>query len=304
MNIIISNCQYYVKISLTRRIQQKNFSRFIQTTSLYNIHIYMKTRSKKINVIICQFRRENIFKRKNPTKEFSTAYELQITSLCCIIFPSEVTLIRASSSNGARAFRFGGTCHDDATGGGISIRNPSSPPPTFSTPLHNPLLLDVLPQPLFRSTAPFSISCPPTLASRGKPGLLSSQKPSESSRSLRSSEISARARDRCTRVHSRMMQRGRESSFLFPLTTIVADLRPLSLYNRMHSRTRGCRVFVHPYVDSGDEFFITSACFHHFGMLRRQTLIADSLTNSRNRIIPCKKFKSLFYRLSFVIRKE
>lgn len=140
--------------------------------------------------------------------------------------PQRVIIHRASSSNGARAFRFGGTCHDDATGGSrISIRNPSSPP-SFSLPLHNPPLLDILPRPLFRSAAPFSIPCPPTLTSGGKPGLLSSRKPSESSGSLRSSEISARAHDRCTRVHSRMMQRGRES-VLFPLTTIVADLRPL-----------------------------------------------------------------------------
>lgn len=126
----------------------------------------------------------------------------------------------------------------------------------------------------------------------GKPELLSSGKPSKSSGSLRSSEISARARDRCTRVHSRMMQKGRESVRpLLPLTTIIADLRPLR-------STIGCiRVPRLSSLCASPRRFWRRILYNigllpPFWMLRHQTLIADSLTNSRNRIIPCKKFIS------------
>lgn len=78
---------------------------------------------------------------------------------------------------------------------------------------------------------------------------------------------------------------------LLPLTTIIADLRPL------RSTIVCIRVFWLSSLCASLRRFWRRILYNvgllpPFWMLRRQTLIADSLTNSRNRIIPCKKFIS------------
>lgn len=78
---------------------------------------------------------------------------------------------------------------------------------------------------------------------------------------------------------------------LLPLTTIIADLRPLRStigcirVPRLSSLCASLRRFWR-------RILYNIGLLPPFWMLRHQTLIADSLTNSRNRIIPCKKFIS------------